>query len=471
MKYLLLVLLIFNYQLSFSQSEESLKQLGPELIQEFKNTLDNSASHNALSFKFGLNYLVATLNTKGKLNEDDYNHVFSIAEKDPVLNKELTSIKSKLDRELIPYRKRNLIDLFNEINLYSKQGQNPNFHIVKYENYKEKFKLTSVDMDKEIEKIKKESKLAVAERKANCTNVMNLDESSSLKLEKPKNQDSIGWCYAYTAADLLTHALGKEASAAYAALLFNSTRGNLNEGGLVDVALEELRSNGMCLEKDLPSSDYQFSLSSNYDLKKVFYDIRDFTNELKDKKITTNKDAEKILCSNMPLALSLKEIFPKMNIKQIVKVLLESSDKDAFKKMADESCSLERGEDLKNLKITNCNIMAKCKKEDLWKTIDDQLNKGNILGLTIKAADLLPENKTQALAANGTGMFHALSAVGRRFNPKTQSCEYLLRNSWGKGCSIYNSDYECKDGNIWISEQIFKQKETIWEAVYVEKGK
>lgn len=264
--------------------------------------------------------------------------------------------------------------------------------------------------------------------------------------------------------------MGKEASAAYAALLFNSTQGNRTEGGLVDVTLQELRSNGMCLEKDLPSSDYQFSLSKDYDLKKVFYDLRDFTNELKDQKITNSKDAENILCANRPLALSLKEIFPKMNINQIVKILLESSDKEALKKLADQSCSLERGEDLKNLKITNCNIMSKCKKEDLWKTIDDQLTKGNILGLTIKSADLLPENKTQALAANGTGMFHALSAVGRRFNPKTQSCEYLLRNSWGKGCSIYNSDYECKDGNIWISEQIFKQKETIWEAVYVEKG-
>jgi aminopeptidase C len=65
---------------------------------------------------------------------------------------------------------------------------------------------------------------------------------------------------------------------------------------------------------------------------------------------------------------------------------------------------------------------------------------------------------------------HAVSLVGRRFNPVTQSCEYLLRNSWGKKCTdTYSSNYECKDGHIWIDEAYFQFNRSIRRAVYLEK--
>ncbi len=44
---------------------------------------------------------------------------------------------------------------------------------------------------------------------------------------------------------------------------------------------------------------------------------------------------------------------------------------------------------------------------------------------------------------NGKHGLHASVVVGRRFNPTTSSCEYLIRNSEGTSCSGYDSRLEC----------------------------
>ena len=48
-------------------------------------------------------------------------------------------------------------------------------------------------------------------------------------------------------------------------------------------------------------------------------------------------------------------------------------------------------------------------------------------------------------------LFHPNLYLG---NDKNNDCEYLIRNSWGKGCSPYQSN-ECENGMFWISESDF----------------
>lgn len=49
---------------------------------------------------------------------------------------------------------------------------------------------------------------------------------------------------------------------------------------------------------------------------------------------------------------------------------------------------------------------------------------------------------------------HASSLVGARWNKETNTCEFKLRNSWGRGCN-YAPEYkkDCDEGYIWISEK------------------
>jgi len=65
-----------------------------------------------------------------------------------------------------------------------------------------------------------------------------------------------------------------------------------------------------------------------------------------------------------------------------------------------------------------------------------------------------------AYGSNCSGA-HASLIIGRRKNPKTQACQYLVRNSWGKTCNNdssnryhYSPDWDCeKDkGDYWIDQ-------------------
>ncbi len=53
---------------------------------------------------------------------------------------------------------------------------------------------------------------------------------------------------------------------------------------------------------------------------------------------------------------------------------------------------------------------------------------------------------------------HTSIIVARRWNSERQSCEYLIRNSHGEQCDgKYDPTYECESGNLWLSEsQIYK---------------
>jgi hypothetical protein len=50
---------------------------------------------------------------------------------------------------------------------------------------------------------------------------------------------------------------------------------------------------------------------------------------------------------------------------------------------------------------------------------------------------------------------HASTVIGRRLNPKTNQCEYLIKNSWGNECPK-KSKIECIDGNLWVEKDVLK---------------
>lgn len=53
---------------------------------------------------------------------------------------------------------------------------------------------------------------------------------------------------------------------------------------------------------------------------------------------------------------------------------------------------------------------------------------------------------------------HAVTVVGQKYNDEKKTCEFKIRNSWGKDCDLYAEDLKCeKDGHIWFSEAKFYQ--------------
>lgn len=329
--------------------------------------------------------------------------------------------------------------------------------------------------DPQMIKEMRDNKAKYMARKNSCSDVMNL--KGALSVDEPRNQDTVGWCYAFTSSDLLSHALGKKVSAVQLSGLFNdkliakvfSPNG---EGGFVLTTLEQARKNGICLESDLPSEDYEFSQMFGPDLKELFnytrklgtlYSKRIITsrnvknNNETSKPMFTKDEVKSSLCMEHQGALvALQEIFPKLSLDQISEIFLKSGI-DAFTKMT-KSCGTQRDNDLASLEFKR-----EWQSSKIYPTIDEQLSKGNILGISYHSG---------MLANSGEGGFmmnHASSIVGRRFNEETMSCEYLLRNSWGSDCGSYSEDYDCNNGHVWIGEEYFKHKNSIFEVEYVEK--
>jgi hypothetical protein len=386
----------------------------------------------------------------------------------------ITGFTSRFTKDNIEAHKKQLEKIKKEFDSFKVEGLTASSKVSKYLNYIKDFDIEGlVEVDPEIQKEIKINKTMFMARKQTCSDVMNLKEP--LSLNRPRNQDSVGWCYAYTASDLLSNALGKNVSAVQLSGLYNdkfiSKVFTSGEGGYVVSTLEEAQKYGVCLESDLPSEDYEFSqlginlemlfkktreLGKNYS-KRIVTTTRGKDSQTTSKPMFTKAQVMADICLNSQVAVSsLQQLFPRLTLEQISEILLKSGV-NAFTEMT-KSCQREKDSILSSLEIKR-----EWRSSQLYKTIDEQLSKGNILGISYNF-DMLEDSKK-----GGFFMNHASSIVGRRFNDKTMSCEYLLRNSWGTSCNGYSEDYECSNGHVWINEESFKHKNSIFEVEYVEK--
>ncbi len=271
-----------------------------------------------------------------------------------------------------------------------------------------------------IKKSKNDDVLIVNQDKTNpirssnsCTDKINQNES--VNLENARNQDGVGWCYAYVAADLLSYRLGKKISAVS---LYNSKQSIEADiqhatglGGNIEEAIETYlkNNNSLCLEEDLPSSDFKFCTYNNY---------AKFLNSL------YQSAQKKSLKINQCLADNINSLFPGIEISTISNYVQKNGAKDLAEYLNHFQC---KKQSFSGYKTTPVALQeTRNSKEEMISTIDEKLNKSDVVGFYYDYKKLDSDNVL-------TGS-HASIIVGRRFNNQSGSCEYLVRNSWGKDC-------------------------------------
>lgn len=259
-----------------------------------------------------------------------------------------------------------------------------------------------------------------------------------------RDQGQIGWCFAFTAADLISHRIGKRVSVSDLAMNYyrkfdgkaasEEYQKGFQESGGVGKALEVARDTGVCLEKDMPSNNF------------LTFDLR------------SGKISERVW--NIPEVMSaltesaLDETpeyyihFPHVSKKQYLDLLETKTTHEAWATIVELSC---RG---RRLGVQGLNpkkpIISKLFPKHNFKVIHQQLEKGNIVGISYYSAFL--KSKPRNIDA-----FHASSIVGRRWNRQTNKCEFLIRNSWGTSCSGYRSGFDCDNGNLWVPRDILEE--------------
>ncbi len=280
-----------------------------------------------------------------------------------------------------------------------------------------------------------------------------------------RDQDSVGWCYTFPAADMLTHYLYKtkgknvqgnnvfannflkkesSVSAMGIATMYNKTHypdygktlkgknstelGMMNrqvvaESGSIFKNLENVKKNGFCLERDVSSSDYSY-VSDQRCIEKGKCQMLEVINIIYDsKECETCRDFNPI-----------QKIFPSLSIKDISKIILESSKEDALTNLVNATCykKFKKSFASNQPRLFNKAYKVGTSQKPMFEAIDNLLDRGIPVGISF-FADFFYARKTSKIK-------HAATLIGKSYNPKTCEVEYILRNSWGEGCGSFNKE-------------------------------
>lgn len=260
------------------------------------------------------------------------------------------------------------------------------------------------------------------------------------KFGEVRNQDGIGWCYAFAGADLLSYKVGERVSAADIALTYNDglikdlgmTFGNneVQYDGSKDLhtPLIKMKDKGYCLEENLPSEDSGVS-NLKLTLESVSKTKKDFSS---DKKVCGEEFN------------SAQRLFPNLNPADYYNILEKSSRADFSKELQSLTCK-----NRKPFPKVEVVVGEGSDPKVHVDTIDQQLNQDVPVEIWYNADVALDPHFDIKLQPAG----HASIVVGRRFNPETKSCEFLIRNSWGRSCGSYRPGITCEEGNYWIPKE------------------
>lgn len=253
--------------------------------------------------------------------------------------------------------------------------------------------------------------------------------------EVPSQEDQ-GLCYAFVAADLVSHRIGRRVSAIGIALtnirerdwserLNSLFREDKFGSGHVRSSLLRSRATGFCPDEDLPATP------------RALAELR--TIRGLEGKALTPIDPDGPFAPPPGLKSGL---FLNLHMRTLNEILAGATTInhalfEAQKKNCERRVILPAG--LRPIRRLRSDSPGDT--EGLVPQIDERLDKGDIVGIDYEV--FFDKRRLPDL--------HASTIVARR--PLDGRCHYLIRNSWGKNsCHIVLPEYErkCEDGQVWV---------------------
>jgi len=291
--------------------------------------------------------------------------------------------------------------------------------------------------------------IAYADYKS-CTEVDIRTKNPNLKdfLSTPRNQDSIGWCYAFSAADLLSVHLGRPVSALHMSAIFNNAIAQVDskdkayrinvsfndiyEAGRTHMALNSaMKEAFICSEKAMP-----FDMQHEKDIYKLIKTIESLKEKMKQPQLKDQVDCEN--CKDI-LKITSDPIFKNANFSEIQTLLASNELNISLKNFIDKSCK-------ERIKVAKFKLVMIPKptektKVEYFKKVNDALDFGKPISISYYLNFVTKEKGS-----------HSNSIIGRRW--KNNKCEYNIKNSWGKSCASYLKGIDCnlREGSFWVNE-------------------
>lgn len=304
------------------------------------------------------------------------------------------------------------------------------------------------------------------------------DKDISAELGDVRTQGNMGWCFANTAADLLSFKFKKQwnnfqASAIWIALGYNYKENSSDpgsyifndDGGDISYAISYASEFGYSCPRQL--DNILVTGGFNLKLKQKLHTV-EHIKKLFDKKNASAADLAEYT-DYISLLRSSSSILGQLSDHQLTAALSLNINL-AVVELAKQVCqpfqlpmSLDRHKDLRRYykkqtyyydDVLNAQVNTTPPLIDL---LDRQLNSDNVVGVGY-VGNLIDTNPNQAGG-------HASVIVGRRL--RNNICQYKIRNSWGPGCteivagkkvSRYGKKVvECiEDGHVWVTRSDLK---------------
>ena len=286
----------------------------------------------------------------------------------------------------------------------------------------------------------------------------NIKKSPLLKnhFSTPRNQDSVGWCYAFTAADLATAEIGVPISAMHTSAMYNRSiyvsdedriskdmervfaKGRykeIYEGGWAQDAINVISKQGwVCSEKGLP-----------FDAQKPEL-IDDLIKGLEALKLKASNDAlsAELVCKEVSNLLTPYEIMSS-EVEDIANSLVTQNLNITMERFSRIACkeAVKTIPHLKIEKVEKPKIESFFGKQKYFQQLNTNLDKGKPIAVDYQLDTI-----------TGQKGVHAGLITGRRW--KNGVCQYKIRNTWGESCGSYKKSIECvkSEGSFWVSHEI-----------------
>lgn len=299
-----------------------------------------------------------------------------------------------------------------------------------------------------------EVSVAMTERGCSEIDIRDFQTELADHFSTPFDQGDLGWCYAFVASDLLSAAVGKPLSPIHIASLHNkkmrdnlfyrtgheikdfferATREKKNDfytGGNVALAIRASRKNqNVCVDEPFKFSKYKLAIQRLEEIKGFEREHWPLMAEFNLGKIQF--DFPNVSLSPEELTKDINDILPQV----IGQACLEKANIEEYKVWEMSKPRIEHG-------LRSMDAHVKRTKE-FYGTLNEILSSGHPVGLYYHSASVKKKK----------GQFHVSAVVGRRW--KNNSCQYKIRNSWGKSCGQYKTGaiVECdkEEGSFWVT--------------------
>lgn len=284
----------------------------------------------------------------------------------------------------------------------------------------------------------------------------------------PRDQDSVGWCYAFAASEVLTAATGTPVSAADLSYSYNRSIENnffssllydvfvpsdedFYEGGYVGSALKRARRDGMCPESRLPSQSNMVSWMGGQ-LRDILRSVQALRDQISAGSMTKQKFVDCVDCQALVRDSTFQTFFPGVQAEDIFDAISVNENKElnsVLYALAQGQCQGQRTTPNPELKFRRMKRKSNG-AHNTFPTMDRILTAGGVVAIS----------GPSKMYDEALGGGHATTIVARSF--REGKCKYFVRNSWGRGCYGYNhpsftaNDCDAAAGGMWMTEEHLK---------------